>query len=210
MATRWAMTSTASATVLWVLAQRAIWFRLLPMRATCRVRSRSTAAAGAVHVRVHTMACRSSADSDTPAAAAYQLASSAGDTRAVTMPVRRSAVSAPAGGFGGGPPANSTGARASGGSKGGRSAPSPERNVQHCVGWLKHLSLRLRCRDGGLQAMACDLHRRGTSPNRPSGRACARTGPSGRRPLPPCYEPHGPTRPRRLHAVRWNTRRTSP
>ena len=50
-----------------MLAQRAIWFRLLPMRATCRVRSRSTAAAGAVHVRVRAMACRSCADSDTRA-----------------------------------------------------------------------------------------------------------------------------------------------
>ena len=48
MATRWAMTSIASATVLCVLAQRAIWLRLLPMRVTCRVRSRSTSAAGAL------------------------------------------------------------------------------------------------------------------------------------------------------------------
>ena len=94
MVTKWAMTSTASATVLWVLAQRAIWFRLLPMRAICRVRSRSTAAAGAVHVRVRAMACSSSADSDAPAAAALacQSASSAGDTRAAAVTVRRSAI----------------------------------------------------------------------------------------------------------------------
>ena len=32
------------------------------MRATCRVRSRSTSAAGAVHVRVRAMACRSGTD----------------------------------------------------------------------------------------------------------------------------------------------------
>ena len=61
-----------------VLAQRAIWLRLLPMRATCRVRSRSTAA---VHVRVRAMACCISADSDTPAATALarQSANSTGD-----------------------------------------------------------------------------------------------------------------------------------
>ena len=61
------------------------------MRATWRVRSRSTPAAGAVHVRVRTMACRSRADSGTPAAAALarQSANSAADTRAVTVAVRR-------------------------------------------------------------------------------------------------------------------------
>ena len=48
MATKWATTSTASASEAKVLAQRAIWLRLLPMRATCRVRSRSTSAAGAL------------------------------------------------------------------------------------------------------------------------------------------------------------------
>ena len=36
------MISTASMAVASVFAHRAIWFRLLPMRATCRVRSRST------------------------------------------------------------------------------------------------------------------------------------------------------------------------
>ena len=40
---RWASIAEVS-----VLAQRAIWLRLLPMRATCRVRSRSTSAAGAL------------------------------------------------------------------------------------------------------------------------------------------------------------------
>ena len=43
MVTRWAITTTASAAEPWAFTQRATWFRLLPMRATCRVRSRSTA-----------------------------------------------------------------------------------------------------------------------------------------------------------------------
>ena len=60
------------------------WFRFEPMRAICRVRSRSTARAGAVQVCVRAMAWRSSADSDTPAAAALacQAASSSALTRA--------------------------------------------------------------------------------------------------------------------------------
>ena len=45
------MISTASMGAALVFAQRAIWFRLLPMRAICRVRSRSTSAAAAVQVR---------------------------------------------------------------------------------------------------------------------------------------------------------------
>ena len=59
------------------------------MRTTCRVRSRSTLAAGAVHVRVRAMARRSSADSGTPAAAALarQTADSAGDMRTATKTV---------------------------------------------------------------------------------------------------------------------------
>ena len=52
MATRWATTSTASASEAKVLAQRAIWPRLLQIRAVGRVRSRSTAAAGAIHQRI--------------------------------------------------------------------------------------------------------------------------------------------------------------
>ena len=40
MATRCATTSTASAFSLWVLAQRAIWFRFDPIRASSRVRDR--------------------------------------------------------------------------------------------------------------------------------------------------------------------------
>ena len=56
------------------------------------MRSRSTSAAGAVHVRVRAMARRSSADSGTPAAEALarQMADSAGDMRTATKTVRRS------------------------------------------------------------------------------------------------------------------------
>ena len=68
MAMRWAITSTASTAPLWVFAHRAIWFRLVPMRDTCRVRSRSTSAAGTVQVRVRAIARRTSAESGTPAA----------------------------------------------------------------------------------------------------------------------------------------------
>ena len=59
------------------------------MRETCRVRSRSTSAAGAVHVRVRAMARRISADRGMPAAAALarQSANSTADTRAVTTAV---------------------------------------------------------------------------------------------------------------------------
>ena len=94
MATRWAMTSTASACV---FAHRAIWLSLLPMRATWRVSPRSTATARAVQVRVRAMACRSRSDGDTPAAAAFacQAACSEGNTRARTTAVRRSAIGAP-------------------------------------------------------------------------------------------------------------------
>ncbi len=89
-ATKWA---TASAVEAKVLAQRAIWFRLLLLRAIWRVRSRSTASAGEVHVRVRAIAYRSSADGDTPAASALscQAACSAGVTRAAAVTVRQSA-----------------------------------------------------------------------------------------------------------------------
>ena len=64
------------------------------MRETCRVRSRSTSAAGAVHVRVRTIARRSSADSGTSAAAALarQSADSSGVRRTATMTGRRLAL----------------------------------------------------------------------------------------------------------------------
>ena len=72
------------------------------------------------------------------------------------------------------------------------------------------LALKDRSCGGSARPSVLSSRRPGRLPNRPSGRACARTGPNARRPLPPCCEPHGPTRPRRLHAGRWNTRRTSP
>ena len=61
------------------------------MRAIWRMRSLSTAMAGAVHVRVRAIASRSSAEGDTPAAAAFsrQAACSAGVTRAASITVRR-------------------------------------------------------------------------------------------------------------------------
>ena len=94
MGTRWTITSTASAAPLWVFAHRAIWLRLFPMRETCRVRSRSTSAAGAVHVRVRAIALRISPDRGTPAAAALarQSANSIGETRTATMTERRLAI----------------------------------------------------------------------------------------------------------------------
>ena len=84
MATRCATTSSASAFSLWVFAQRAIWFRFDPIRASSRVRSRSTLAAAAVQVRVRAIARRNNSDSGTPAAAALarHSASSASLTRA--------------------------------------------------------------------------------------------------------------------------------
>ena len=97
------------------------------MRETCRVRSRSTSAARAVHVRVRAIARRISADRGTPAAFALarQSADSVADTRAVTTAVRRSGITPHRhGGRGAEPPsATSTGARRAGGSKGGRRPP---------------------------------------------------------------------------------------
>ena len=49
-----------------MLAQRASWFRLLPMRAIWLVRSRSTDRADAVHLRVRAIASRSRAEGETP------------------------------------------------------------------------------------------------------------------------------------------------
>ena len=71
IATRCAITSTASAFPLWVFAQRAIWFRFEPIRASSRVRSRSTSVAAAVQVRVRAIARRNNSERPTPAAAAF-------------------------------------------------------------------------------------------------------------------------------------------
>ena len=109
IAARWTITSTASSADLWRLAHRESWFRLLPSRAISRVRSRSTLRARlrstssdvGVQTPVRVMASRSSADDDTPAAAAFAVhaANSSGDTRACTKCVLRlteSSVSRPA------------------------------------------------------------------------------------------------------------------
>ena len=54
-----------------MFAQRAKWLKELPMRSICRLRSRSMARAGAVQVCVRAIASRTSAQGDTPAAAAF-------------------------------------------------------------------------------------------------------------------------------------------
>ena len=67
MAIRWPITSTASTVPVWVFAHRAIWLRLFPMRATSRVRSRSTSACGTVQVRARPIDRRTRSDSVKPA-----------------------------------------------------------------------------------------------------------------------------------------------
>ena len=70
MATRCAATSSASAFSLWILAQRAIWFRFEPIRASSRVRSRSSSACATVQVRTRPTARRTRSESDNPTARA--------------------------------------------------------------------------------------------------------------------------------------------
>ena len=116
------------------------------MRPTCRVRSRSTSAAGAVHVRVRAMARRISADSGTPAAAALarQSADSLGVTRTATKTGRRLAIGMRRhGGKGGDAPAREL-HRSAGllGFEGAESLASPW--VIPGVGWLSRLSGRSR------------------------------------------------------------------
>ena len=71
MATRWATISTASAFALKVLAQRAIWFRFAPIRASSRVRSRSTSACATVQGRTRPTDRRTRSDSVNPAERAF-------------------------------------------------------------------------------------------------------------------------------------------
>ena len=66
MATRCAATSSASAFSLWILAQRAIWFRFAPIRASSRVRFRSSSACATVQVRTRPTDRRTRSDSDNP------------------------------------------------------------------------------------------------------------------------------------------------
>ena len=67
----WGLPTEASARIArsssWVLAQRAIWLRLLPMRASSRVRSRSTSACATVQVRTRPTDRRTRSDSVKPA-----------------------------------------------------------------------------------------------------------------------------------------------
>ena len=117
------------------------------------MRSRSTSAAAAVQVRVRAIACRSRREGDTPAAAALacQAACSADVTRAATMTVRRSAISAPGGQSGGRGRLLSRepdlGARRWG-FEGGRRSPSPEAQCST------------------LSMLAPDVHASGASPFR--------------------------------------------
>ena len=66
MATRCAVTSITSAFSLWVFAQRAIWFRFEPIRASSRVRSRSSSACATVQVRTLPIDRRTRSESDNP------------------------------------------------------------------------------------------------------------------------------------------------
>ena len=111
------------------------------MRETCRVRSRSTSAAGAVHVRVCAIARRISAESGTPAdfALARQSADSSGVRRTATMTGRRLAIAKRRhGGKGGDAPARAI-HRSAGllGIEGAKPLASPP--VIPGVCWLTHL-----------------------------------------------------------------------
>ena len=97
--------------------------------------------AGAVHVRVCAMACRRRADSDTPAAAARQAASSAGDGDPAGIGHR----DAPGEG-GRSPQLRAPAERGFRGVEGGAEPPLASLpSVLHWVGWLKHLSPHRRC-----------------------------------------------------------------
>ena len=106
-----------------VFAQRRTGSDRWRSRAAWRLRSRSMPVPDAVHVRVRATDCRRN-----PVGGVLRRAL----TRAVTMTVRRSAGDAP--------PARCVGSGAtSWGIEGGRSIPSPGRNVQHGVGWLRRI-----------------------------------------------------------------------
>ena len=61
-----ATTSTPSASSLWILAQRAIWFRFDPIRASSQVRSRCSLAYATVQVRTRPTDRRTRSESDNP------------------------------------------------------------------------------------------------------------------------------------------------
>ena len=162
-----------------VFAQRRTGSDRWRSRAAWRLRSRSMPVPDAVHVRVRaTDCCRN------PVGGVLRRAL----TRAVTMTVRRSAGDAP--------PARCVGSGAtSWGIEGGRSIPSPGRNVQHGVGWLTHLK-------GVSQPTARGIRRSGRGCRRSArSLACAHVQPhSGGPPVPPaarstlqtaCQRPEG-------------------
>ena len=112
--TRWAITETASAAEAWVLAQCASW----------RVRSRSTARADAVHVRVRAIARRNNSDGDTPVATACSrqaACSPGGDHHGATL--RHGCTGGEVRGPRPRASAARTAARKAGGSKGGAASP---------------------------------------------------------------------------------------
>ena len=152
MATRRATISTASAARLWVLAHRAIWLRLFPIRETWRVRSRSTSAAGTDQVRVRAIARRISAESGTPAAFALarQSADSSGVRRTATKTGRRLAIGMRRQGANGGDAPARAIHRSAGqlGIEGAESLASPR--VIPGVCWLPGISGQNRPRERGI------------------------------------------------------------
>ena len=156
------------------------------MRPTCRVRSRSTSAAGAVHVRVRALARRISADSGTAAAAALarQSADSVGVRRTATKTGRRLAIGMRRhGGNGGDTPAREL-HRSAGllGFEGAESLASPW--VIPRVGWLSRLSgvrqaRRRRVREpssAAANAVAEHPRQRSGEPVQPASRRAAGGG----------------------------------
>ena len=93
------MTVTASSADLWVLAHRASWLRLLPIRANSRVRSRSRSARRAVQVRTRSRARRTSSESGRPAAVSLGLPGGALGGRAADLQPGRAAGSGRHGGL---------------------------------------------------------------------------------------------------------------
>ena len=151
IASRCATTSAAAAAALYVFAHRAIWFRLLPIRATCRVRSRSISAAGTVHARVRSIARRASSDTVTPAAAAFAFhaSRSAAVRRTVSHASRFMAGRPRAGSRGGAPP------RA--GCQGGALASAWRgwRACSRAQGCSVRTRARPRATEGGRTALSC-------------------------------------------------------
>ena len=129
MATRWAITLTAPMASLCVFAQRAIWLRLLPRRASSRVRSRSTSACATVQVRTRPIDRRTRSDSVKPAERALASHSARSASLARTFPKRRVRRSRRAVGV--------TGVR--GGTAPRQPLPGTREAWPQRVGWLTHL-----------------------------------------------------------------------